>query len=122
MTEVLVDIAKGVLTILIPIGVGLAVEFIRRRLGTERVRKIQAELRTKQELAFVAVKFAEQLLRSSGGAEKYRVASEWLSSQAASKGIKIDAYEIRGLIEWALREIKDELGNQWAQIGGGADA
>lgn len=119
MSEVLIDVAKGILSILIPIGAGLAVEFVRRRLGLERARQIQAELRTKQELAFMAVKFAEQFYKDCVGEEKYRAAANWLSDQVRKVGIQISGEEIRGLIEWALREIKDELGNEWAKRVGG---
>ncbi|MDZ4042899.1 MAG: phage holin, LLH family [Eubacteriales bacterium] len=118
MTEVLIEAAKGALSILIPLAVAACAEFVRRRLGVERIRKVQAELRTKQELAFVAVKFAEQFIKDGGGREKYEAASEWLSAQASKQGIKISSSEIRGLIEWALRDIKDELGNHWAGASG----
>lgn len=119
MTEILIETAKGALSILVPLVVAVTAEFVRRRLGVERIRKIQAEIRTQQELAFMAVKFAEQAFKTANGSEKYKAASEWLSEQAAKKGLKISGGEIHGLIEWALRDIKDELGNHWAGSGCG---
>ncbi|MEG6615408.1 phage holin [Peptococcaceae bacterium 1198_IL3148] len=114
MEDKIVQIAYEVLAILIPALVALVAELVRRRLGTERIQKIQEELVAKQELAIIAVKFVEQAYMQLKGPEKYQQAAAWLAKQAQNHGIKLAEDEIKGLVEWALREIKDELGEQWA--------
>jgi len=109
------SLAYDALALLIPALVVISIELLRRRLGLERIKKIQEELATKQELAKIAVKFAAQAYKDLGGPGKFEEAADWLASQALAIGIKISADEIKGLIEWALREIKDELGEEWAK-------
>lgn len=110
----IVQLGYDALAILIPALVALAMEYLRQRLGAEKLKKIQEELSTKQDLAVIAVKFAEQAYSELKGPEKYEKAAEWLVSQADKIGVKITSDEIKGLIEWALREIKDQLGEEWA--------
>ncbi|MEN6325769.1 MAG: phage holin [Syntrophomonas sp.] len=102
------------LGILIPALCLIVIELIRRKLGLEKMKKIQAELETKQELANLAVQFAEQGYKEMHGQEKYNRAAEWLAARARERGIKVTADEIKGLIEAALRSLKDEFGDQWA--------
>lgn len=114
MNEQFVSLAYDLLSILLPLLVLGLVELIRRRLGTERMRKIQKELDTKQDLALLAVRFTEQAYRDAGGPQKYNQAANWLAKRAQDRGIKITEDEVQGLIEAALRMIKDEFGEQWA--------
>lgn len=104
----------NLLAVLIPVLVGLAVEYLRKRLGTEKMRKIQEELAAKQDLAMLAVRFVEQVYRDLHGEEKYNKA-EWLVTQAAGVGIKLTSDDVKGLIEAALREMKDAFGEEWAK-------
>lgn len=115
MEDKLVQLAYDLLAILIPTLAALAVEYLRRRLGTERVKRIQEELATKQELAILAVRFVEQVYKDLHGPDKYQKAAEWLAARAQEHGLKLTANEIKGLIEAALRAIKDEFGNEWAK-------
>ncbi|WP_222927706.1 phage holin [Biomaibacter acetigenes] len=78
------------------------------------MRKIQEELTAKQELALLAVRFVEQVYKDLHGEEKYQKAAEWLVEQAAKIGLNLTAEEVKGLIEAALREMKDVFGEEWA--------
>jgi len=111
------NVVYAVLKLLVTAGAAFFVEYLRRRLGTERLIKIQEELITKQSLANLAVKFAEQSYQQLHGDEKYNKAAEWLAARARELGLKVSADEIKGLIEAALRSIKDEFGEQWANVG-----
>lgn len=92
-----------------------AVAWLRRKIGVEAMRRIEAELTTKQELAALAVRFTEQVYRDLRGEEKYNKAAEWLAARAAELGLNVTPDEIKGLIEAALRAFKDEFGEEWAK-------
>jgi LL-H family phage holin len=113
-TDALTKVVFDVLLVLTPVLVAVVAEYVRRVLGTERLRRIQEELATKQALALAAVRFVEQVYHDLHGEEKYQQALEWLSSRLAQYGLKATPEELRGLIEAALRAIKDEFGNDWA--------
>jgi LL-H family phage holin len=115
MEDKLLQIAYDLLAILIPALAALAVEYLRRRLGTEKLRKIQTELAAKQELALLAVRFVEQVYTQLHGPEKYQKAAEWLAARAQERGLALTADEVKGLIEAALRQLKDAFGNEWAK-------
>jgi hypothetical protein len=119
--DLVMNLMYNLLLLLITAGVGLAVELIRRKLGTEQMRKIQTELEMKQELALVAVKAVEQLwVGKIKGPEKVSKAAEIIANQAARIGLNIPPDEIRELIEWAVRTLKDEFGEEWAKVTSGA--
>lgn len=117
MEDKLLKLAYDALAILVPLLVATAAEYLRRRLGNERLERIKRELETKKELASTAVKFAEQAWRDLGGQTKYEAAAGWLAAEAQARGIKVTVTEIKGLIEAALREIKDYMGEEWAKVG-----
>ncbi|WP_207545233.1 phage holin, LLH family [Desulfoscipio geothermicus] len=108
--------AQSIMYLVISAAVAIAAEYLRRRLGVERLKQIQKELILKQDLAVVAVKYAEQAWRNLDGESKYEGASEWLAEALEARGIHAEPEDIRALIEWALREIKDQLGEEWAKV------
>lgn len=115
MSEQIIKIALDVLAVLAPVLAAMLVELLRRKLGTEKLQHLQSELAAKQDLAILAVRFAEQVYKEAGGPEKYNSAAMWLSERALDKGLLISAEEVRGLIEAALRELKDSFGEEWAK-------
>lgn len=114
MEDKLILVLESALTVLIPAVLALVIEWLRRRLGTEKLQKIQQELATKQNLARMAVLFVEQAYRDLDGPEKYAMATEWLSGRAKEHGITITPEQIEGLIEAAVRTFKDLYGSDWA--------
>jgi LL-H family phage holin len=114
--DLILEVSKAALAVLIPIGVAAGLEWLRRKIGAERLRRIQDELHTKKDLALVAVKYVEQAWKNASGPEKYNAAAAWLAAQAARARLELSDDEIKGLIEWALRTLKDEFGNQWADL------
>jgi LL-H family phage holin len=114
MDELIVNLAYDILSILLPVLAVMLAEWLRRKIGVERLQKIQKELETKQELAALAVQFVEQVYKDLKGEEKYQEAAQWLATQAVERGINITADEIQGLIEAALRSFKDTFGEGWA--------
>ncbi len=115
MHSLVMTIIENALIIIVTLAAGFVVAYLRRRLGVEGMQKLEAELVLKQELAILAVRFIEQVYLDLDGPEKYSRAALWLSSRLEEKGITISPEEIQGLIEAALRELKDEFGNEWAK-------
>lgn len=114
MEEKILQLGYNALAIIGPLLVAIAAEYLRRKLGNERLERIKRELEAKKELAATAVRFAEQAWQDLGGQGKYEAAAGWLADQAQARGIKVTDAEVKGLIEAALREIKDALGEEWA--------
>ena len=112
----IVTIGNQAIAILVPALCLMLIELMRRRLGLENVKKIQAELKTKQELAVMVVKFVAQAYQDLNGVQKYNQAALWLTNQVQALGFKTTPTEIKGLIEAALRNIKDVLGEEWAKV------
>lgn len=115
MDDKIVSLAYDMLAIILPVLAFALAELLRRKLGIEKLERIQKELETKQELAFIAVRFVEQAFIDLEGYEKYLEASFWLEEMLLARGIKISDEEIRGLIESSLRAFKDSFGEEWAK-------
>lgn len=116
MEDLVLRLAYDVLTILITVVVAMLIGLLKKKLGVEGLKKVQEELTAKQELALLAVKAVEQLWGGVlHGEEKVRKATEFISEQAAKVGLTISPEEIRTLIEWAVRTMKDEFGEAWAK-------
>lgn len=107
------QLAQTALEIILPVLAALAVEYIRRAMGTEKMKKVQEELATKQDLAATAVQFAQQAYGDLGGPERYEKAAQWLSDVAVKQGIKLSSDEIQGLIESAVLVAKDAFSEEW---------
>lgn len=115
MSDILVSLAYDTFLVLLPVLAAMLVEWLRRRLGLEKMQRIQKELETKQELAGLAVRLVEQSYNDLQGEEKYNQAAEWLVHQAKQRGINVTAAEVKGLIEAAVRTAKDIFGEEWAK-------
>lgn len=115
MNDILVSLAYDAFLILLPVLAAMLVEWLRRRLGLEKMQRIQKELETKQELAGLAVRLVEQSYQDLKGEEKYNQAADWLVTQAQQRGINVTADEVKGLIEAAVRTAKDIFGEEWAK-------
>jgi len=115
MESLVMAIIENLLIIIVTLVAGFVVAYLRKRLGVEGMHKIALELSLKQELAELAVKFVEQIYRDFDGEEKYTMAAIWLADRISELGLKITESEVKGLIESALRTLKDEFGEQWAK-------
>jgi len=117
MEDLVLRLAYDILAILITVAVALLIGWLKKKLGIEGIKKVQEELTAKQELALLAVKAVEQLWGGVlHGDEKVQKATEFISEQAAKVGLAISPEEIRTLIEWAVRTLKDEFGEAWGKV------
>lgn len=110
MEGTLVNIGYQALGILVPALCAMAIELLRRRLGLEKIKRIQEELQAKRQLATLAIKFVEQAYTDLHGQDKYNQAAKWLSARIQERGLQVTSDEVKGLIEATLKAIKDELG------------
>lgn len=117
MDDLLLRLVYDTLVLLATIAAALLVAWLKKRLGVEGMKQIEAELAMKQELAALAVRFVEQVYKDLHGPDKYQKAAEWLVARAQGHGLRLTADEIKGLIEAALRAFKDEFGEGWAKVG-----
>lgn len=115
MREQLIQLAYDALAILVPALVALGIAWLSKRLGVEGVAKLRQQLEAKQALALAAVRFAEQAFYDFDGPRKYNEAATWMQQMAARYGLQVTEDEIKGLIESALRLLKDEFAEQWAR-------
>ncbi len=116
MEAKLIKLGTDLLVVIIPILAGFLVELLRRKLGVEKMQRIQKELEAKQELARLAVQFVQQFYRGFEGSQKYEQAAQWLAQEAGKHGLSIGEEEIKGLIEASLKGLKAEFGEQWADV------
>ena len=110
------EVLGYLISLLITLGIGFLVELLRRWVGLEGLKRITWQLDQKKELALIAVKFAQQAYKQCSGAERYNRAAEWLAARAQERGIGVNGDEVKGLIESTVRQIKDQLGEEWAKL------
>lgn len=116
MSELWYNVLYNLLLLIITLAAAYLVAFLKKKIGIERLKQIEAELQTKQELADIAVRFVEQVYRDVlHGEEKFNKAVEWLTKQFKKLGLEFTEEEIKGLIEAALRGFKDVFGEEWAK-------
>lgn len=116
MEDLFLSLVQNLFYLLGTIAVGFIIALLKEKYGVEALQRVQKELETKQELAYLAVKFVEQAYKDLDGKEKYTQAAVWLSNRIEEIGLEITEDEIKGLIESTLRHIKDELGEEWAEV------
>lgn len=109
----LVDLAHSFLSLVIPVIAVMTVEALRRYIGLQRAAQINEAIITKEKLALTAVRFVEQAYKDLQGDHKYNLAAAWLAEQVNQHGFSISHAEIKGLIEAALRQLKDEFSAEW---------
>jgi hypothetical protein len=113
--SLITSLATDALSILIPAVAAMTIEFIRRKMGTEKMRHIQQELEAKQDLSIIAVRYVEQAYKDLHGADKFALAANWLADKAKAHGLKISPDEIEVLIESGIRCLKDAYSEEWTK-------
>lgn len=115
MDQMIMNVIWNVLVLLITILAGVVIRFMVEKLGTEKLRRAQAQWESMEDLTAVAIKYAEQAWREYGGEKKKEKALAFLARELSRRGIKASEDTLNDLIEAILREIKDALGEEWAK-------
>jgi len=112
--NIFIDALYGLSTI----GIYYLISYIRKKIGTEEMIKLESEYSAKLELAKLAVQYAEQhgIDINVKGEEKVILAYNWLSDRLEEKGYNISPDEINGLVKSALRELKNIWGDEWSKV------
>ncbi|HCF51249.1 MAG TPA: phage holin [Syntrophomonas sp.] len=113
MDTALINLAYSFLSLVIPVIAVMVVELIRRYLGLQKMAQVNEAITNKKALALIAVRFAEQTYQDLHGEEKFNKAASWLAEQVDQYGFNVSETEIKGLIEAALRQLKDEFASEW---------
>jgi LL-H family phage holin len=111
--DLIIKIISDIVYVLALVFISYGIALIKKKIGTEKITKIEQELRLKQGLAYDAVKFVEQAYVDLHGKDKLEQAVNWVCDRLHEKGIEINEDEIEGLVESALRGIKDAYGENW---------
>lgn len=112
MEDVLLSILTDLLMVIATVGAGFLVAFLKKKLGVEKLRKLQQESEFIKEVVKAGVQYAEQ--RFSTG-EKLDEAVNWITSTLNAKGFIVTTQEVEGLIEATIRQFKDEFGENWGR-------
>lgn len=113
MEDILFSIVKDLLSLLITVVVGLAINYLKHKLGTEKMNKISAEFESKKEIVAIGVKYIQQNYGHLDSNDKYTLVADWIVKMCKEKGLKVSEGEVKGLIESVLIEIKKEFKDDW---------
>ena len=113
MTSDFYAFAQTLLVVLLTPLVAFAIDYLRRRVGLEKIQQLKGELETKQAWSLLAVRYADQVYWEAAGKARYDAACKWLSEHATEKGMPLTQEEIQGLIESSVRLIRTELTGLW---------
>ena len=108
-SEVVIEIIKVMVLTAIPILGRLSFIWLKNK-------GILEGLKAKEELAMIAVSFAEETYRHLDGPGKYKEALAWLSGRMKEQGIKVSEKELEGLINDALGKLKYKWDNIYEDV------
>jgi hypothetical protein len=110
--EFLLPILQQLLVAAASVVASYLVVLIKKQIGVQNMKKIDAENSFIKKIVLEGVKFAEQKFE---GGEKFDKAVEWITASLGEKGIKVSDQVLEGLIEAAVREFKDAFGENWGK-------
>ena len=109
------DIMSLFISLLISLLVAGAIWLLKTQIGVSNMQKITQEIINNKALALMAVRYAQQCFTNNKSYTRYAKAADWLATEFNKRGIRIDGDQIKILIESALRELKDEFGEEWGK-------
>lgn len=113
MEELVVKVLMEVLMLVMVLVGGFVVQFLRKKIGVEKMKAIEAELAAKQEIVDTVVLFVQQVYEAYDGRDKYDkavlTASEWITA----KGFTVTPEELQSMIESSVKILKKEFAEQW---------
>jgi len=113
MEIVLTDLLTQIFMLLGILLASFVVALLKKHLGVEKLKRIEAELTAKQEIVDTIVLFVQQVYSAYGGEDKYKMALVKATDMMNKKGLKITPEELEILIESSVKLMKKEFGNAW---------
>ncbi len=98
MTPYIIDLLDVVLRFVAFMLITIIGVYLRKHFSVEQLRK-------GEEIAKLAVQYAEQVGWADAGKDKYKLAKAQLVKQVSKRGIKLDEDDIDLLIEHAVKEM-----------------
>jgi len=95
---------------------GMVVEWIRQKIGVEKMKAVSTTLLAHQELFMMGVSVVEQKYKLLHGQEKVNEAIGIILKEAQERGVEITYSQVTDGIEWAVRTFKDQFGEDWAGV------
>ncbi len=100
-SEVIVTVLATFVAVVTPI-------LAREVIGWIKSKKLYEMVKTEQEWADLAVRFAADAYKLANGEVRYNQACIWLSDRLKERGFKLKAEEIDGLVRSAYQAIYGE--------------
>ena len=113
MEIVLTDLLTQIFMLLGILLASFVVALLKKQLGVEKLKQIEAELTAKQEIVDTVVLFVQQVYAAYDGEEKYKMALVRATDLMNKKGLKITPEELESLIESSVKVMKKEFGDAW---------
>jgi hypothetical protein len=102
--------------------IGAGFIWLKQKIGTAKLKKLNEELVHNQTLATEAVRYVEEKFRDIKGPDKLDAAIDWAAKVLRSKGLNISDEELEGLVLSALRKMRDAFGEEWGKAVDGEDS
>ena len=113
MEIVLTDLLTQIFMLLGILLASFVVALLKKQLGVEKLKQIEAELTAKQEIVDTVVLFVQQVYTAYDGEDKYKMALVRATDMMNKKGLKITPEELESLIESSVKRMKKEFGDAW---------
>jgi hypothetical protein len=113
MELVLSDLLAQVFMLLGVLLASFALALLKKQVGVQKLKQIEAELTAKQEIVDTVVLFVQQVYATYDGEEKYKLALARATDLMNKKGLKITPEELESLIESSVKLMKKEFGDAW---------
>lgn len=91
------------------------ISLLKKKVGIENIKKIEAEIKNNQELAKLVVLYVQKYFETADSETKFNEAYIALSEILGKKGIALTETEIKVLIESALKILKKQFGDMWKE-------
>ena len=114
-SEILSQLVLNLVGILGLIASYFIIAFLKKKVGLENLKKIDAELSTNEEMAKLVVLYIQKKFETADGETKFNEAYIALSEMLEKKGINLTETEIQVLIESSLKLLKKEFGDIWKE-------
>lgn len=108
--EMVSPLIKEIVLTLVLILAGLAANALRRGIVWWRELLIEDWIK---DVVEDGVLYAQELLWDKVGQDKYDFALNWIADKLQAKGIDVDPDWIGGLIDAAVKRLREELSETW---------
>lgn len=110
LMEILTPVIKEIVITLVLILAGLAANALRKGIVWWRELLIEDWIK---DVVEDGVLYAQELLWDKVGQERYDFAMGWIVDTLQGKGFDVDIEWLGGLIDAAVKRLRDELGDTW---------